>query len=1199
MMVFILDRSVTVEARAIRVLCLLWLLASFSKGVTVAAMPNPSNAPSHLLMSSDELALYLFVPPIFSTNDRAEKAKLLAMRLGEGYSIGTENNNLFKDIGGSPESPLSLQATSAAWNSLMIPFLLPSTTNTTEKLLLLVGSSSCGSIATNRATIWEYLLPIEGDTNRNNDIRHWKRFATGIWPRVGNWGGTFVVKREKAYPEIFLFGGMCASSNASISSSIYSSSLASIYPDLSSPPLLPHYLNSPIGHAGFSITPLKPIPTYKHQYLLIGGHSSSGFVGLDKLAVFTYRESPSTSIDGEGEGGSWKYVSASFRIPGKDDHQQLSPRSGHASVLSADGSKIFVFGGWVGEAGANTMKIAEPQVIILDMASDTTWVWKTGNSTLPIGDSTDKTSGLFGHAAVLLDHEVIFIAGGYVFTNGAAVGVERNTQGFLYNITSDSFITRYRPFKKTFDIPPSLPPPIQDLTRGETPSAAKIRALAVIGAVIAGVLLVSGAIIFITWYRRKQSLQQESWHALHSHNSNQEISGGAIQQLGFPWSTSRSRSRSSASGSRKSKSPFSFKSGEDIISLLQLPTILREIYQPTPIRRGRIKSFSPILEVDGEDEAYLCGADVSPQGSLKPERADWRYGDLVKGLSRVGSRSRSFWTSSTPKDQVLNDGAIKGPVGVGNPEPIPRAPSTATTTSLNSTGSSFVNRISALLLPRRSSFTIPTPSPLSNWKSTSAKDGSDGFSTALLPLKPIGEEEGVFVGIDDHPGGSVESSPRQNSVTITPPSPTAARKYSVRALPLTPQNRNENWQTIRPVQAEPDTPSPPPLPHLAGLSNPLPSKPSKVLQPHIPPPVPPPSPSAYFRTHSPLRLSPIYSLSALPCSKSPSPSTIALAPVPAPPASPVYSDSIYSSTHTALSEFERHQSQAQDQQNVMGIDEDDISNTSTELKMDVHHFRRDPSRSGAHLEGGNSNLCSYVITPTSVGRENFEEGNRYPGVGFFAGGDVRRGGDRRGGKSGKGEVEAGAKRSAVIGGQWKPLIMHTNHSGGEGSNTKAPPQIYYPPASRSRFLPNTNASANTNTLPSVSTGPISREATSRSSSQSQPHSQSLPQTHKTPTLIVKKTKSVTFDMYPYVSGNTSQCKSIPVGRERAKTVGHTSTLAGNSSYLDSSFSGGGGDIAGERVNMDLEKELRELRDERRRKRAQGSSRKREVGGGGH
>ena len=65
----------------IRAFGLLWLLALF-QGVVVSAMPNLSNGPSHLLMSLDRQTLYLFLLPLFHTDNRAGRAKLLVMRLG-------------------------------------------------------------------------------------------------------------------------------------------------------------------------------------------------------------------------------------------------------------------------------------------------------------------------------------------------------------------------------------------------------------------------------------------------------------------------------------------------------------------------------------------------------------------------------------------------------------------------------------------------------------------------------------------------------------------------------------------------------------------------------------------------------------------------------------------------------------------------------------------------------------------------------------------------------------------------------------------------------------------------------------------------------------------------------------------------------------------------------------------------------------
>lgn len=258
----------------------------------------------------------------------------------------------------------------------------------------------------------------------------------------------------------YLFGGMCpnetstadqwtlnaAYSNAMLSVSPHPSSIASY----SSPSYDFSILTSrgpPVPEAGLTITPLTP--TYSNtsstsisqqqNFVLIGGHTQQAFINMSQVALFSLPEE------------SWSFQAILQSDPGKADLMaksstaEVEPRSGHTAVLTTDGSKIVIFGGWVGDISTP----AQPQLAILELGRGyggvDDWRW-TRPAT--VNNPFNSGQGIYGHGAAMLEGDVMLVYGGHSISSGSSKSRRQdaqsaNTQMLLFNVTSLTFVSTY------------------------------------------------------------------------------------------------------------------------------------------------------------------------------------------------------------------------------------------------------------------------------------------------------------------------------------------------------------------------------------------------------------------------------------------------------------------------------------------------------------------------------------------------------------------------------------------------------------------------------------------------------------------------------------------------------------------------------------------------------------------------------------
>lgn len=259
---------------------------------------------------------------------------------------------------------------------------------------------------------------------------------------------------------LFVFGGMCPVANTSTISNwthnaSYSNDMLIIDPPPSSSTPEPPYQLSvstsrgpPIAEAGFTVTPLaatfsessdNKTQSVNQNYVLVGGHTEQAFINMSQVALLSLPEQ------------SWSFLSvaAPSDLPPTDlaarAATSIDSRSGHTATLTPDGTKIIIFGGWVGDVTS----LASPQLVILELGQgyggSGGWQWAVPIAT---GTGLPPGTGIYGHGAAMMAGDVMIVMGGYEIQNAntprrRSASPSPNTKNYLFNTTSSSFITTY------------------------------------------------------------------------------------------------------------------------------------------------------------------------------------------------------------------------------------------------------------------------------------------------------------------------------------------------------------------------------------------------------------------------------------------------------------------------------------------------------------------------------------------------------------------------------------------------------------------------------------------------------------------------------------------------------------------------------------------------------------------------------------
>ena len=259
-----------------------------------------------------------------------------------------------------------------------------------------------------------------------------------------------------ATADVYVFGGMCPNSTGLTAdnwtqSANYSNNMLTMKSVGSSKSYelgLSPNRGTPVAEAGFTITPLNPtflnsttneLPSENQNFVLLGGHTQTAFINMSQVALFSLPEQ------------SWTFLPVDFpkNVPSTDLAARnaigIDSRSGHTAILTSDGKRIIVLGGWVGDVTQS----AYPQLVMLELGQgyggNGDWQWTIPSQT---GPGLPTGAGIYGHGATMLEGGVMMVLGGYQIPAATHTKRKRqppavSTSTYFFNITSNSWITSY------------------------------------------------------------------------------------------------------------------------------------------------------------------------------------------------------------------------------------------------------------------------------------------------------------------------------------------------------------------------------------------------------------------------------------------------------------------------------------------------------------------------------------------------------------------------------------------------------------------------------------------------------------------------------------------------------------------------------------------------------------------------------------
>ena len=570
---------------------------------------------------------------------------------------------------------------------------------------------------------------------------------------------------DGAEPDIYVFGGMCpteaASTDTWVSAADYSETMLVLSPNPqagdSSPSTEPANYDvavarskaAPVAEAGYSMTALRPsylkssgAPETRHQsFVLLGGHTGEAFINMSQLALFSLPQE------------TWSFPAIDLPptpsvtdLAVRQDPSMVDSRSGHTAVMTDDGKRVVVLGGWVG----NISTPALPQVVVLELGEGYggtgNWKWAiptTGDTGLP------DAAAIYGHGSVMLPGDVVMAVGGYAIPNGDTPAPEINSRTYFLNVTSGSWTS-------TYEAPARVPGRGASSAQasGGPSSSAKKAALGL--GIALGLCAIMGAIFVWLWYSRRvkrrreareKELQQLGHTAQHHHPFDRESGRYDVVE-----SEKMAYGGSGRQGQYQTDNPYSWApedprgrgggtEAERTGLLVEIPSPTRGLrrslqtrgrggdrllsYQLAPGREDVRRSFTgdihPIderdeLEASVQPDAELATSDAAEPGlvSLTPAQALDPFRDpgplgraSADGDARNTSpaRDRELEVQEWTRDWAGADAYMRGMTGGrspdrSSPEKEPRTSSNLSERSLHSAVSSHSQQYSVERLSR-------------------------------------------------------------------------------------------------------------------------------------------------------------------------------------------------------------------------------------------------------------------------------------------------------------------------------------------------------------------------------------------------------------------------------------------------------------------------------------------------------------------
>ncbi|KAK3906325.1 hypothetical protein C8A05DRAFT_11923 [Staphylotrichum tortipilum] len=601
-------------------------------------------------------------------------------------------------------------------------------------------------------------------------------------------------------PTLYLYGGMCPSQSTSTasnwqSSATYSNRMLRLTPPaLNSAPSSPYTLNyapatgqqPPVAEAGFTLTELTPslsnrsaIVTQQTTHVLLGGHTQNAFVNASTAALYSLPEE------------TWAFVHIAAPAAPKADLARgvgagavasVDSRSGHSAVLSEDGTRLVVYGGWVGDVSI----AAEPPLAVVKIGVGLgDWGWE-------VPEEQPSGEGVYGHGAVVLPGNVMMVYGGFGIGQGGLR--RRGVEARFYNITSGTWAEEYvSPFREKGGDGDSgngsgsgsggsvhggggsgsSPGQTGEAASSEDDSSRKRKIGLGVGIGVGLLVIIAITALGACWFRRRRARRARRDETLR--NLAQGVNGSLPRGIGedgemlehehstgmFPWTAAaarewytggddpyqqgrRSLGYETLRGGARSAPSLYMPPPPSTSSFSSRPRGAKGLYQPTtgssydftPLS-GAPNRIDPIYEADEDEDG-----DLGRTCPLSPDREDRDDDDPfltptlhtpVGGLFPPPAASRSSGGSSTPPPpQPSTTGQEQHPDVQGwvsdvdaSTHPLPRNPRTITTTQppLSPTG----GRTSPL---RHAPSTSKSKSPRPSLVSTLTPDNSSSSSDA-------------------------------------------------------------------------------------------------------------------------------------------------------------------------------------------------------------------------------------------------------------------------------------------------------------------------------------------------------------------------------------------------------------------------------------------------------------------------------------
>ncbi|KAI9640490.1 hypothetical protein NHQ30_011236 [Ciborinia camelliae] len=317
-----------------------------------------------------------------------------------------------------------------------------------------------------------------------------------------------LVNANSTDTDIYVYGGMCPSSSANISTwqsdAEYSNHMLRLSPGSANSYNLDLAANrgAPVTEAGFTATALTPtysnmsgIMTQSQNFILLGGHTKNAFINMSQVAIWSLPEE------------SWSFVTvnppsstgnSNTELTVKSSVTNVDSRSGHTAVLTEDGSKVIILGGWVG----NVNQAANPQLAVLELGTgyggSGYWKWM-----VPIDQPSGD--GFFGHGAVMLPGNVMMVLGGFNISasSNKKRAADTAVQPMFFNATSSTWTSNY-----------TNPAYVAAASRGSASSSSSSSNVGLGVGLGIGIAALIAAIVGVGWYliccRRRRARRHEA-----------------------------------------------------------------------------------------------------------------------------------------------------------------------------------------------------------------------------------------------------------------------------------------------------------------------------------------------------------------------------------------------------------------------------------------------------------------------------------------------------------------------------------------------------------------------------------------------------------------------------------------------------------------------------------------------------------------